>query len=250
MLQRGRKSASLLAVPAVDGSPPKLQPPQTLQDDERILFDQIVAACDARHFVQSDLPLLVSYVQATLMAHDAARDPGKLTAWEKATRLQMSLWPPACGSRRKAAPIPRRSAAGCRQLCRIRGRIFPMPQKMPDGERTICWIEKLCLYPTGPERGQHVCLSLAQKEMIRRIYDDPDGISVPITGPLAAYLALYHICGPAALQRVRALSATSTFSRCGTRPAPSCARCSSATAMLLCARNWGRDTQHDLGVDR
>ena len=52
MRQRGRKSAAELAtLPGVDGMPPRLKPPPQLNDDERLLFDELVGACDPRHFV-------------------------------------------------------------------------------------------------------------------------------------------------------------------------------------------------------
>jgi hypothetical protein len=45
--------------------------------------------------VQSDLPLLVSYVQATLLARRAAtalaKDISMIAIWEKATRMQATL---------------------------------------------------------------------------------------------------------------------------------------------------------------
>jgi hypothetical protein len=68
------------------------------------------------------------------------------------------------------------------------------------GDRAIRWIEKYCVQPHGPERGQCVRLTPAQRDTVRRFYSDrarqPD-----ISGPLAAYLALLHVCGPEALQR-------------------------------------------------
>jgi hypothetical protein len=91
MRQRGRKSAANLVTLRVDGAPPRPHPPAYLQDDERMLFTELVAACDARHFVESDLPLLVSYVQATLLSRSTARDPDKIAIWEKATRMQATL---------------------------------------------------------------------------------------------------------------------------------------------------------------
>ena len=92
MRQRGRKSAALVTtLPAVDGEPPRLKPPPHLNDDERSLFDELVGACDPRHFVESDLPLLASYVQATLIARDAAHAPSKIVLWEKAVRMQATL---------------------------------------------------------------------------------------------------------------------------------------------------------------
>jgi hypothetical protein len=75
MRQRGRKSA--------------LDPPQGLTKPERTLFDEI--ADSAQHLRQSDVPLLASYVQATITSRRSARDPSKADLWEKATRLQAML---------------------------------------------------------------------------------------------------------------------------------------------------------------
>jgi hypothetical protein len=72
MRQRGRKSADNLATPIVDGSPPRLDAPPTLTDPERTLFVQIVEACAPIHFVPSDLPLLIRYVEALALADKAA----------------------------------------------------------------------------------------------------------------------------------------------------------------------------------
>jgi hypothetical protein len=95
MRQRGRKSAVALGTLRVDGEPARLDPPTHLNDGERALFVELVDACNPRHFVPSDLPLLVSYVQATLLSRhaiaDAAKEPGALAIWEKATRMQATL---------------------------------------------------------------------------------------------------------------------------------------------------------------
>jgi hypothetical protein len=90
MRQRGRRSADVVTFPAVDGLPPRLQPPASLRKDERAIFALVVAGCDPRHFSESDVPLMVSYVQAAALAHRAVRSPDK-TIWEKAVRLQMAL---------------------------------------------------------------------------------------------------------------------------------------------------------------
>jgi hypothetical protein len=68
------------------------------------------------------------------------------------------------------------------------------------GESAIAWIEKYCLYPAGAERGLRVRLSPQQCAIIRAIYDHPEGRQPhPISSnPLAAYLALLHVCGPEA----------------------------------------------------
>jgi hypothetical protein len=92
MLQRGRKSAASKLLPFnVTGEPPRLTPPSFLSADEVALFTEVVAACDASHFRDSDLPLLISFVQATLMSRDSAHDPSKIMVWEKATRMQATL---------------------------------------------------------------------------------------------------------------------------------------------------------------
>ena len=92
MRQPGRKSiANLTLLPGVDGRPPRLAPPRYLRRAERALFNEIIAGCDPRHFLESDLPILCSYVQASLLSRRSARDPRKVATWEKATRVQASL---------------------------------------------------------------------------------------------------------------------------------------------------------------
>ena len=96
MRQRGRQSAAANLVPlSVDGRPPRLTTPPGLRTDEQTLFNELVGACDPRHFVKSDIPLLISYVQSTLLSRDAAakleNDPRLVAVWEKATRMQATL---------------------------------------------------------------------------------------------------------------------------------------------------------------
>lgn len=92
MTQRGRKSAAAnLVVINVDGKPPKLTPPAFLNEAERTLFLELIDATDTRHFRPTDTPLLVSYVQATLLARSTTHDPQKVATWEKAVRVQVSL---------------------------------------------------------------------------------------------------------------------------------------------------------------
>jgi len=96
MIRPGRKSASYLAAPPVDGGQPRLQPPSFLTNDEQALFTELVEACAPQHFVKSDEPLLVAYVQAILVSRQAVRDAGKddtaaLSLWEKSTKLAASL---------------------------------------------------------------------------------------------------------------------------------------------------------------
>jgi hypothetical protein len=91
MRQRGRKSAASAAVPNVTGEPLPLKPPAGLNRAEQSLFAQVISACSPLHFVESDLPLLVSFVQSTLMVRRAVRDPAKVAVWEKAVRVQAML---------------------------------------------------------------------------------------------------------------------------------------------------------------
>jgi hypothetical protein len=66
--------------------------------------------------------------------------------------------------------------------------------------RNVRWIEKFCVQPLGPDKGCHVHLSKAQKELLFKIYNAPDGPQpLPIEDlELAAYVALLHICSPEA----------------------------------------------------
>jgi hypothetical protein len=70
MRQRGRKSATLDALPAVNGEPSPLKPPAGLNKAEQSFFAQVIAACSPSHFVESDLPLLVSFVQSMKIDRD------------------------------------------------------------------------------------------------------------------------------------------------------------------------------------
>jgi hypothetical protein len=92
MRQRGRRSVASNLVPlAMRGEPPRLSPPSFLSAEEVALFNEVVGACDVSHFRKSDEPLLVAFIQATLMSRDAAHDPSKILVWEKATRMQATL---------------------------------------------------------------------------------------------------------------------------------------------------------------
>ena len=66
------------------------------------------------------------------------------------------------------------------------------------GDRNCAWIERHCLMPHGPDKGQRVRLTPAQCDVVRRIYDDAE--QPEVTGPLAAYLALLHVAGPEAVK--------------------------------------------------
>ena len=91
MRQRGRKSATNLALIDVTGTPPRLTTPAGLTKVERSLFDFIVDASPPHHFTDSDQPLLLSYVQACLIARSSAKIPTKVSVWERAVRVQAML---------------------------------------------------------------------------------------------------------------------------------------------------------------
>ena len=67
-----------------------------------------------------------------------------------------------------------------------------MPRKRTRGDEAADWIETYCT-----ERGQYVRLTTAELILVRRIYDSPAPLAStePITGRLAAYLALLHLAG-------------------------------------------------------
>ena len=68
------------------------------------------------------------------------------------------------------------------------------------GQRAVGWMEKYCLYPRVPHAGQLVRLTQVQRELLLRLYDRPEQQpQEPLRGPLAAYVALLHICGPEAV---------------------------------------------------
>jgi hypothetical protein len=91
-MKRGRKSsAELIALPNVTGAPPRLSPPTYLTAAEKKFFVNLINACGPKHFVESDLPLLTSYTQASLLARAAARKPKDIAIWEKAVRVQATL---------------------------------------------------------------------------------------------------------------------------------------------------------------
>lgn len=85
-----RKSAEAKMF-SVDGSPPRLTAPAGLKSAERKLFEEIANAVAAKHFQPADTSLIVSYVQATLLAHSTAGKPLQVAVFEKACRLQMAL---------------------------------------------------------------------------------------------------------------------------------------------------------------
>lgn len=102
-----RKSAKELETippgPALNVTRLRLIPPPTLRAPVRAVFEALVGAVDARHFTRSDLPLLVEYATACVLAREAdeamAREgvvvAGRASPWlvvqEKSHRAMASL---------------------------------------------------------------------------------------------------------------------------------------------------------------
>jgi phage terminase small subunit len=97
-----RRSAADLATPRINTETATLQPPATLPEAERAIFNDLVAACNPKHFRASDLPLLVRYVESCALADQAAQElrkgavvNGKTNPWivvqEKSVRAMVAL---------------------------------------------------------------------------------------------------------------------------------------------------------------
>jgi len=95
MNKRGRPSIGDLTVVPIERGRQRLEPPADLSATEASLFRSIVANCSPDHFVPSDVPLLVSYIQSTLLSRRAAKalatDAAALNVWDRATRMQATL---------------------------------------------------------------------------------------------------------------------------------------------------------------
>jgi hypothetical protein len=58
---------------------------------ERSAFIALVGSVHPKHFVVSDTALIVSYIQASILAHELARKPDRIKEWETVVRAQCSL---------------------------------------------------------------------------------------------------------------------------------------------------------------
>jgi phage terminase small subunit len=126
-----RKSVAALSVIPVDGPSPRVHPPATLDKREREVFIELVNAADSRHFRESDLPLLVAYVQAIVLADKAAAElrkgavlKGKASPWlsiqERAIKhmvalsMRLRLSPQARGPNLPSRPNPSKAPLSSR----------------------------------------------------------------------------------------------------------------------------------------
>ena len=78
------------------------------------------------------------------------------------------------------------------------------PRARTEAETVAEWIENYARVPVGPNRGQRVQLSPAQREMLFKICDNPTGdlnAAAALLDPeLSAYLALVHLVGIRAIR--------------------------------------------------
>lgn len=86
---------------------------------------------------------------------------------------------------------------------------------MSRAQRNIDWIERRCRVPEGMHAGKPLKLRQWQRDVLIRIYDNPDGTRTAIVSfarkngktALAACLLLLHLCGPESLPNTQLVSA-------------------------------------------
>jgi hypothetical protein len=91
-----RRSAASFAIPSVTGLPPRPTPPADLDEPERSVFIDLVAASKPDHFRSSDLPLLAAYCRAIVLERRSAQelaagDDKAVVRWNAATKAMVSL---------------------------------------------------------------------------------------------------------------------------------------------------------------
>ena len=99
-----RKTASHFEVVPIEQALPSLEPPSHLSQDERKLFDRIVAANSSGALCRNDAQLLAAYVQScflvSLAYKSALASPSHMGNWVKATKAMVTL-----GRQLRLAPI-------------------------------------------------------------------------------------------------------------------------------------------------
>jgi phage terminase small subunit len=98
-----RQSSAARAVLRVDGQPTQLEPPPGLERRTAAVFARLAASTPRGHLMASDVPLVVEYCRAVLMAERADRElrrggpvvGGKPSPWltvqEKSVRAMTAL---------------------------------------------------------------------------------------------------------------------------------------------------------------
>ncbi len=80
--------------------------------------------------------------------------------------------------------------------------MMPKRRKSTRGDAAVEWIENYCVFPSGPDKGEPVRLTPAERAEVLMIYDGPNApcSDIKIEGALAAFLALLHTVGHEARQ--------------------------------------------------
>jgi phage terminase small subunit len=97
MKQRGRKSIASLSLVHIDVMRKPIEPPASLQRQAKVIFHEIVASVDPKHFRRCDVPLVASLAMATHMVKFYSSligeedHPTAFRAWSDAVKLQISL---------------------------------------------------------------------------------------------------------------------------------------------------------------
>jgi hypothetical protein len=94
-MRRGRIGAAELSVVSLRPGTQALRPPEDAPADVVKLFRSVVANCPPGHLAQSDVPLIISFCTATLLATKAAKasakNPDMVSTWERAVRVQTTV---------------------------------------------------------------------------------------------------------------------------------------------------------------
>lgn len=94
---------------------------------------------------------------------------------------------------------------------------------LPDGYKTVAWIEWYCRIPEGPDVGQKVKLQEWQKILLMKIYANKNGTRRAILSfgrkngktALAAFILLYHLAGEGIVRNSHLYSAAQSRDQAG-----------------------------------
>jgi phage terminase small subunit len=94
-MKRGRASAAQLSVVPIAAGRKPISPPDDLDASTRKLFVELVSSLPHDHFHKSDIPLLVTYCNATVISQKCykglLKDRQFFNEWERACRTQATL---------------------------------------------------------------------------------------------------------------------------------------------------------------
>ncbi len=73
-------------------------------------------------------------------------------------------------------------------------------KRLSRAARNVRWIERYCVVPDGPTKGQPARLSDAEVLQIHNLYDAHPDQDIAVSGRLAAFVCLLHLVGPEAVR--------------------------------------------------